>query len=880
MFAVSKRVKVIFFMVVAIAVRHTEAYSQELLVFKDEFHTELFLRIDPDEITAVARDGPQSVAVSFKKNIKTPFNQKMDDPFIDNVSGSGRRAVINFKSNADYAVFNDAKGLRIIATHMKAQDDVLLSYGVGAPMLRKENRFTEDPVLDAIFRESEALIRTKQPYKAAEKLKMMIASTKNNFYKQDALFRLGALYMDLAQSNRNMYVEASLTFDQLINEYPDNNRMPLVRQLNAMAKERQGDNISAANAYYDVYNTSSDAETKRTALEKVGDLFLAEDRWERAVEAYEHYLDEFKTGNERILHTLGELHLSKRQYDKAYELFKNVPPEIIAETLGPSNLFSLAKIFEERGDFNKALPLYTRLISDNVTETPESLYRVAQMRKTNDDMEGYSRLLKDLSRIFIETEHGLTALVEYAELHYPEKSTDEWKSELEPVYQAEDAYNLVPRAQLVLIKSLYREDDPVRLIPTIDNYVIAYPESPELPYLAHIKEDMVYTTAINAHEQKQYAKALTYYHQLLDEFPESPRCPDVVQFIDDIHFARAKQLFDDRWFRECRAATEVRILTPPDAQPRWRKLWEDAVYQYILTNTGVLPEKSIRFKCREYLTFVPDGIYVNQIKQILLDSFSLPFKQAYEDEDDPDVIVLYEENQGWLDLWFDQEFSNRSKVMTTTSLMRLNVRDKAAELFRSITPMLSKEYALLGFGLCQDNILYDINNFAPDDFTALVDDTDQCNDPDYSLSMIKRYARDPKTALKAQYKLLKNIPDDRKRERLLNDAYVTLSENEASRFNGYEEVYLDTGVLSFKKNDYQGAIAPLKNYVDTTGDSKSEKKAEALYYLGKSLIALNEQDRAFEYYKQLTDSIPESIFAGMAKGEMEDSAWRKNLNNR
>ena len=747
-------------------------------------------------------------------------------------------------------------------------------------MLRKENRFTEDPELDAQFKESEALVRAYRPIKAAEVLQGMIAATKNDFYKQEALFRLGNIYMDMGQFDPNAYTDAANAFDRLIKEYPDSNRLPLALQLTAQAKELSGQNAEAVSAYNAVYNSPVDTETKRAALEKMGDLYLSEEQWNKAIETYELYLANFKTDSNRIYGILGGLYLSKKQNDLAYSLLTDLPSSVLIENLEPQNILEIANIFAENGETDKALPLYAQLINDNLTQTPEALYRVAHIRKDNGDDDGYVRLLSDLSAAFPYTEYGLIALVEYAEINYADKSAREWRAELAPIYFGDDEYNLVPRARLVQIKALYNDNDTAALIPMIDGYAADYPESPDLPYLAAIKEDSLYTSAVQAQEQKNYPIALTYYQRLLDEFPESPKYNQVVQSIDDIHFDRAKQMFDDKMFRECRAAVETRITSPPAIQPRWTNLWEDTVYQYILTNIGVLAGKSIRYKCREYLTFAPKGAYVSQVKQILEEAFNYPFTQAFEAERDADVIDLYEENQEWLNSWFDQEFSNRSKVMVTSSLMRINMRDKATELFRSITPMITNEYAELGFRLCQSNIIFDVNNFAPDTFLLIAEEARSCDDTDYVLSFIKRYTNDPKTALKAQYSLLKSISDERKKEALLNDTYSALAENEAARFEGYEDVYMDVGIMNFKKNNFQGAVMPLKRYVDTVNDTDSEKKAEALYYLGKALAALNERDRAIEYYRQLTDTMPDSIFAGMAKGEMEDNDWRKNLNNR
>ena len=43
-------------------------------------------------------------------------------------------------------------------------------------------------------------------------------------------------------------------------------------------------------------------------------------------------------------------------------------------------------------------------------------------------------------------------------------------------------------------------------------------------------------------------------------------------------------------------------------------------------------------------------------------------------------------------------------------------------------------------------------------------------------------------------------------------------------------------------------------------------------------INMGDIQRGYNYYNDIISNIPSSIYAGIAKGEMEEDEWRKNLN--
>lgn len=853
-----------------------ELSAQEIFVRKDSFSTEVFLRIAPEAISLVDRDGNSAVVVSFVQPMKAPFSQKVDDEFVDSVEGSGTRLRVVFKPTADFAVFNDVQGLKFIATRARELDEVLLSYGIAAPMLKKEDLSTDDPVIEAQLRQAEAYIKNRQFNSAANIYNVIIATTKSAYYKPEATYHLGKLYMQMGEYDPAYYYDAVSIFDGFIFDYPDNNRILQVKNLTAEAKRKGNMMTDAADAYKEVYEDAQDAETRRLALEEMAGIYVQIGQFDNAIAAYEEYLKNFQEGADRVRAEVGKLYVTQGYTDKAYDLFAQVPVNVLMERTTSDEALKLAKIFDSKGDSDKAEQIYTKLTEGNYLETQEAMSLLAQLYKNKGDMDSYTAALNAIAEKDPYSELGKEALVEYAEVHYAEKSADDWKLFLAPVYDTEDLFDLLPRSEIVQIKAMYKDGDTFRLVAKINDYLRDYPDSEHNSWLLVVKEEVLYDKAVEYQQNKNYYPALDIYNQLLSEFPESVRVPAMRQAVDDIYYDMAKELFEGGKYAESTKAVEARMIQQPGLSSRWELLWEDSVYNYIINNVGAVSPQKIRFKSREYLTNMPKGRYVNEIRGVLEQNFTDPYNAAAEAGDSAQVIKLYEENRSWLESWHNQAYANVAKLNVTKALMDLELRRQAVEMFRSMTPMMMSRYAELGYGLCQKDVIYDINRLNQADFLKVVGEAERCRELDYTMDLIGKYTADKKTALKAQYDLAKNISDDRKREAVLNNTYEQLLESQDNRFDGYEEVYLDMGLLSYRKNDYAGALIPLQNYADIAPNT-SEKKAEALYYIGKSLLAMNERERGFDYFRRVV-ALPPSIYRNMAQSELEDDAWRNNMN--
>jgi outer membrane protein assembly factor BamD (BamD/ComL family) len=411
-------------------------------------------------------------------------------------------------------------------------------------------------------------------------------------------------------------------------------------------------------------------------------------------------------------------------------------------------------------------------------------------------------------------------------------------------------------------------------VPLIDEYIELFSTSTEVPYLLQLKEDVLYAYAKSAQDNKSYDTALQVYSGFLGEFPDSTRVNTVTRHIDDIHYDRALTLYNNADYAGAIKAVEERILTPPGPQERWFALLEDAVYQDVLSQIGNVSPSIIRYRSRDYLAENPRGRYVPQFKAILKEALDYPLKSAYEGQDYSQVVELYNENREWINIWPDQGYADTIRTMTANSLLQIGIKDKALDIYKQITPNLTRDYAVLAYSLCQNDILYNINRLSAEDFIYLTGETKECG-LNYQLSFVRLY-KNKQLSLKAEYDIMKGIEDERAKQDVLSNIYNQIQSG--ARFDGYQDVYLDTGLAAYRRNDFSGAAVALKAYADSSA-ADVEKKTEALYYLGKSFLSLNEKNRGLSYMQQAADSTGDSIYKTMAKGELASDTWKKSLSN-
>lgn len=861
------------------------AYGQELFLRKDNFFTEVYLKIDPKNIKSVEK-GAGKVVISFSNSIKKPFTQKFDDKYIDSIKGEKNIFTVNIKQGSEYSIVNDASGIKVVATKSKSNDDVLSRYDVAKPLLSTESKDLEDKNIQTALEQADRLMTGRQFGQAAEVLNNILSATKNEFYRQEALFKLGQTYMLMGQYDALFYSNAYNTFDDFAKKYPDNIRATEALLKSAEAKETANQLFDATNTYRKIYNSVSDLDTKRFALKKMAELYKKLGQFENAVATYNTYLRQFKTDTDFVNGEVGQIYYDLNEYNLAFEYFSslNIDKLISNPDTSLERLRAVADVMYKKNRFNSALPLYKAIYEKypDDAETSEAVFRAASiLQKTGRQTEADNLMLK-LKENYPNLESGQRAAVEYAEKYLNTKPYDYWNKYFTDLLSQPDKYGLHESVKYMLIKTLYKENRMKEAVSMITSFLGAYPESKHFDELNKIKEDYLFSEISDTFNKKEYAGAENLIVSFKSLYPESKYMPRVDIMQNDIDYNKVYDLYKNKDYKSVisQAGNHIKsgVTSKYNDKARWDKLLDDALYADLNIIYGSKDYPAARAAAKSYLNDYKNGAYIKEVSSILEKSLLNPMESSFKALDYPTVVQLYDSNSDWIKNWKNRKFTDRVKMMVGLSVYKLGSPSKARLFYSEITPDASNmDYAILGLVLGDKNLNVDINSFDKETFKYIIGEVEQL-DVDMAVNLLDKYTRDKKYALSMKYALAKNIPSDAKRQQILMSIYDTIRQDPKSRFENSEDVYMDMGLIFFRKNDYKNAVLPLKQFTDIHR-TKDDRRAEALYYLGKAFINMGDVQRGYQYYNDIINNISSSIYAGLAKGEMEEDSWRKNLNN-
>ena len=181
--------KIIFILKLIFLVSFT-SYAQELLLRSNDFSVEAYIKVNSSLVKSIQK-GDSTVVIIFHQKIKEPFVQSLDNKFIDSVVARDNQFTFYISKDADFSVINDESGLKIVATKKLNDADILMSYGVGKPLLTESTSIVEDRDLEDKIADADVYVTEKRYAKAANILNDVLKKSKNEFYRQEALYKLG-----------------------------------------------------------------------------------------------------------------------------------------------------------------------------------------------------------------------------------------------------------------------------------------------------------------------------------------------------------------------------------------------------------------------------------------------------------------------------------------------------------------------------------------------------------------------------------------------------------------------------------------------------------------------------------------------------------------
>jgi len=832
-----------------------------------------------DSIVSVS-EGESTMMVELVNPLSADTSGRLNDPFIKSVSIDGRMLTVKFYPDTDYTLTRREGDILITAAKAKKSEDIQLGYGIEQPLIKGTDRILED-------KDSEEIVGLIDEAIAAEEYDQALTMTENflnsgveGFYRQEGLFRMGMIYFKLGEYSDDNYVFAGQIFDDFIKQYPDSFRKKDALVKSAEAKEQAMLFNEAVFAYNTVIKSLRDRDIRKMAYERIADIYARSGQFRKAIEAHEDVIRNFKETYTQQKAKIGMLHAKRKDYDLAYKTFLTVldnRKEI--GLLGPEELFTFADVFERRGKYETAREGYEKVYSlyPSYEKADIAMYHSARMfEKEERDQAADARL--DICRQVYKTEKGgQLCLVMYARRHVDEKMPKEWESVLETALTSRDL-DIRSEAELVLIRAYFSQNQYEDADRRVDEFIRKNFTSEHLPEVYRIRQQITLTKARDAYNKSRYEEAQQLIEDMLSVFPDSEYKREATEILQDIRFGWIKDKFYEGRYKETvddlqKFLIENTDLINPD---KWMDMLAEAKYAYAKELFEGQEFLNSIIVASEYRASFPDGKYGEDAENIQTESISKLLDEYYQNKEFIKIISLYEQNIDVSRNGGDQPFRDKVKSYTAFSLYKMGIADESSRMLDSVEDKVNPYYLMTSImlGRMTEQINPDI--FTDDMIDFLVQELEE-KKPDYIVEMLKNYNNNKTYASKLIYSISKGVFDDLKREQILFDLYNRLDKDETTRFDGYAEVYLDTGIAYYKRNNFDNAVTALEKF-KLVHRPRDEKRAEGLYYLGKTYIKMeNSSEEAVNAYMELLESVPDSVYASAARSELEEIEWRKTL---
>ena len=746
--------------IIILAFSFSSLYAQELFLRKDKYFTEVYLKLDPKNIKSVNK-GDNQVVISFNNRIKQGFQQNINDDFISNIQGSDTDFIINIKKGNEFSIVQDTNGIKVVATKGKENDNTLSSYNVAKPLLDTKTKDLEDKNLQDMLDTADRYIAAKQFPQGAQILSQVLASTQNQFYRQEAMYKLGQTYMLMGQYDPLYYTNTYEIFDEFANQYPDNFRTTDALLKSAEAKELANQQFEAIKTYQKIYNIVPDLETKRHALKKMASLYKKVGQVDKAIDTYLSYLRNFKTDQDFINGEVGQMYYDMNEENLAFEYFStlNIDELMNDPDVTLPRLTAVADTLFKKNRFDQALKLYTHIYEKYPDEpiANTAIFRSASILNKSGRNADADQLLLRLKEMYPDRESGQRATIEYAQKYLNTKPYEYWNNFFADLLTRADSYGLHEQAKYMLIKTLYKENKMAEAVEMITNFLGMYPQSKYFAELNTIREDYMFSQVQDVYNKKDYVTAEPLIVRFNQEYPESKYKPRTEIMLNEIKYGKIDTIYKNNDYKSVISFAEAQLKTKEPEKfgdiARWQNLLDNATYKDLNVIYGSKNYPAARAGAKEYLQKFPQGAFRKQVEGILENSMLKPLEESYKALDYPSVVQLYDANSDWINTWKNKGFQDKVKTMVAMSVYRLGSPSKARTFYAEITPNpKNMDYSILGYLLGDKNLKVDVNTFDADTFKYIIGELEQL-DVDMAVSLLDKYTRDIKYATSLKYAL-------------------------------------------------------------------------------------------------------------------------------
>jgi tetratricopeptide (TPR) repeat protein len=841
--------------------------------------SELVITGIADKVLSVSK-GSDMLAVESSAVLSGVDGTRIKDPFIRSLAVNGRILTITLYPGNDYTVNTTGKDFRLVVAKKKQTEAIKTGYGIEKPVATKDMISVENVELDTVLSKIDALMAEKNYTDAMNLAESVVKSQPDGYYKQEAYFRQGLIYLYTGKDNYNNYVFASQLFDDFLKQYPDSFRKKDAMIKSAEAKEAAQLYNEAIFSYNNVIKTMRAPDVVKTAYERIADIYAEMGRVKEAIDTRNQIIDRFRSESGAQNAKIGMLQTKMKDYDLAYSSFLTVVNSgMNLDTLGPDALFTMADVFEKKSQPETARNLYEKVYSKfpSSSQADMAAYKSAMLLKAANPQMLDARL-EYCAKTFGKKKGGMLCSVAYAERHLTKRTSDQWSDYLKAPLTSQDI-DLRSEAELLIIRSLFREGQYDAADKKVAEFIKRNFTSDHLQEIYNIRQRIQLTKAKDAYKKSNYTQAKTITEGILKEYPDTPYRKEALEILQDISFGGIMDMYKAGKYKDTVQNLNKYLAENPDLvnPSKWLAMLEEAKYNYTKEVYASKNSPATITVAGEYLVSFPNGKHKEEVRKMLEAGISAVIGDLYKKQAYIELVGTYDKNQTTILTSANADFKDRMNSYTAFALYKLGMGAKAEKVLdrnkNGKNPFFVLTSLMLGRAVPNVNP----NIFTPGMMDYLVQELEKKN-PDLLLHLLSKYTKDPAYAAKETYAISKGVFDDIKREKMLFDLYMKVDADPKARFKGYDEIYLDTGISFFKRNNFDSSVKVLEQFkLIHTG--RDDKRAEGLYYLGKAYQKLGKPEQSRNAYMELMESVPKSVYASAAKSELEDTKWRNSLKN-
>jgi|GEM_PF-4371912 TolA-binding protein len=840
------------------------AFPGEILIKESSSISEIILKVPPQYIENYNYNGDTAL-IKFNKR------------FNINLKEYNKKVVKEITKNNDTLIIKANPWAKLFVAKEKDQIRIVIANTPQKSINVNVNTAGAIPVEDQSYKNEEsekALLEIKRKYnekaydeviKLADKL---IERNPLDKYGEEALYYQGLAYLGLGSESDKALFSAASIFDEFTKKFTKSRFLPEVMLKSAQTKEKLGFKNEAIYVYQEMLKTVKDEKYLIIAYTKIGQLFNELGQPDRALKYFTDYIQKSKPENSPVYGYVGAIYAQKNDFNKALEYFSKYKPRKLDE-VPPDTLYWMAVTYENKGDADTALKLYTAFYNryPDQKNADMAMYKSGDILLKKGKKDLAMDIFKDTKNKFSQQKGGILAAVDIAEMTLGTKDPEYWSVFLKDAMNNNIDISAAMKATKLYIYSLTDSKRYAEAVVQIDGFVRKFPDTKEAKELLGQKEEIYFNFIKDSFAKKDFDKANLYADKLMAEFPASQHIKEILAIKEDIDFFKVKSLYDNKKYAETVKQVEKYLLNNKNVvyQQRWYQLWEDALYAYV--NSLTADPTKFGLNARQFISLFPNSKYVPELKNQMSANIQKEFDNIIKSNDFYNIVLFYQKNRRELDATDKKDFYI-AKV--AVALYMIGDRENASKLIKT-TKFSNSETEMIKFILGITPNKFDINNYTEGQFEKIIVEIAQ-KDPVKAYNLAVSF-KNKTVGIKKAIELIDTMSEPDKSKYSSNILKLLASQSDSIRRAAYK-LYYSSAENAFIGKRYKEAIANYQNYLKYA-PKNDPNIPDAIYFVGKSYAALGDGDLSIKYLTDVTKRFPNSQYATLAKSEIEDIKWKK-----